>query len=410
MGLKKFFLQLPLKSQLSISLTLLLLLTFLLIIIFSEAIMLEYQKYLFTTRKNYFFSIEQNILESKIFFVNLCLFEYDFLIKLFNYQLYLYLKNKTVLMQFALKNNKIFDDNRIVDYDPAINQISEYNSNISDKDQKIYLYCYTKNITIRNMVHFLVKSNYLSYLYQMEGIINFRIPFYGDIPLLEEYIIFFNKYSTLYSTNNTRIKEIYDQSNGKIAQILEEKIELNYNYYKKYFEMFENNEMYFFDIMYKLRYYIFSNYLELKDEKYKEEYIKQQSIFFQANYFETDSSRFYDTWNSRNSRGIGKNNIIIGYIDFLFLHLSSMVNLYTIPFDHDENFLISKNLCYFFLYKQLVYMNITSENKDINFNKNDLDEIYKSLYDKEVIIDINDCKLEKYYSKNRGSQMNVSKQ
>ena len=55
-------------------------------------------------------------------------------------------------------------------------------------------------------------------------------------------------------------------------------------------------------------------------------------------------------------------------------------------------------------------MNITSENKDININKKDLDEIYKSLYNKEGIIDINDCKLEKYYSKNRGSQMNVSKQ
>ena len=106
MGLKRIFLQLPLNSQISISLILIIFCGFFLLTFLGETFSTQYLNYILLTKKEYYLNMEQNILESNIFFVNLCLFEYEYLIKLFNNQLYLYLKNETILLQFAIKNNR----------------------------------------------------------------------------------------------------------------------------------------------------------------------------------------------------------------------------------------------------------------------------------------------------------------
>jgi len=410
MSLKRIFLRMPLNMQIYLSLLLMIFGTFLLDISLLEAFTSQHLKYLTSIRKEYFFNMKQNIIESNIFFINLCLFQYEFLIKTFNYQFYLYLKNETILMQFALKNMKYINEEKIVYYDPSVDDIPDYNASISDEKQKIYIYNYLNNPYIKETVNFLIKANYLSFLNLIEGVRNFRIPFYGDFPIIEEYVIVLTKYNTVYSLNNTRIKELYLETNGKMNEFLSTKTEMNYLNLKTILYKFQNNEMFFFDIMYKMRNNIFIKYLEIDDPQEKEEYIRDQSIYLQTIHFKNDSTFFFDSWNSKNNRFIGKNNIIADYINFLFFHLSSIANLYTIPFNHhDDKNILSRKLCYYFLYKQIIQVNITSENNNNEFNKTFLDKVYNIIFNKEILT-IEDCKIETYYSKGRGTQMNVTKE
>ena len=410
MALKRFFLKLPLNMQIYLSLLLIIIGTVLLDISILEVFTSQHLKYLTSIRKEYFFNMKQNIIESNIFFINLCLFQYEFLIKTFNYQYYLYLQNDTILMQFALKNMKYINEEKIVYYDPSVDDIPDYNSSITDEEQKIYIYNYLNNSYIKETVNFLIKANYLSFLNMLKGLRNFRIPFYGDFPIIEEYAIVLTRFNTLYTLNNTRIKELYLETDGKINEFLSYNTELNYLNFKTIFYKFQNNEMFFFDIMYKLRYKIFTKYLEIDDPQEKEEYIRKQSIYLQTIHFKNDSIIFFDSWNFKNCRFIGKNNIISDYINFLFFHLSSMANIYPIPFNHlnDKN-ILSRKLCYYFLYKQIIRVNITSENNNNEFSKEFLDKVYNSIFNKEILT-IEDCKLEAYYYKGRGTQMNITKE
>jgi hypothetical protein len=410
MALKRFFLRIPLNLQIYLSLLLIIIATVLLDISLLEVFTSQHLKYLTSIRKEYFFNMEQSIIESYIFFTNLCLFQYEFLIKTFNYQFYLYLKNDTILMQFALQNMKYINEEKIVYFDPSVDDIPDYNSSISDDQQKIYIYNYLNDPFLKETINFLIKANYLSFLNLLKGVRNFRIPFYGDFPIIEEYVIVLTKYNTMYSLNNSRVKELYLEANGKINEFLFYKSELNYKNIKEIFYKFQNNELHFFNIMYKMRDYIFTKYLEIDDLLEKEEYIKEQSIYLQTIHFENDSTLFFDSWNSKNSRFIGKNNIIADYINFLFFHLSSMTNLYIIPFNHfSYKNILSKKLCYYFLYKQIIQVNITSDNNNNEFNKEFLDKIYNSIFNKEILT-IEDCKLETYYSKGRGNQINITKE
>ena len=195
---------------------------------------------------------------------------------------------------------------------------------------------------------------------------------------------------------------IYNSVEGNINKSLEyifSNEEIDFNYYKKFFEIYEKNELFFIDLMYKLKYNIFSDYKKIEDKNLKEEYIRNQSIYFQNIDYQNSSIWFYDMWNPNISRFQGYNDIIDKYLDFLFFQLSSKISINSIPFYHDTNSLISINLCYFFLLKQIIYLNITSNDDDIIFDKNFLDNIYNEISNKDNIT-INDCKIETYYSNN----------
>ena len=284
------------------------------------------------------------------------------------------------------------------------------NYSYSNDEENLYLYYYSKAPNLSSFLISLAITNYLSYLNQVKGLRTFRISFYGDLYTIGEYIIFFNKYSTLISFNFSRIMNIYNSVEGNINKSLEyifSNEEIDFNYYKKFFEIYEKNELFFIDLMYKLKYNIFSKLKynifsdckKIEDKNLKEEYIRNQSIYFQNIDYQNSSIWFYDMWNPNISRFQGYNDIIDKYLDFLFFQLSSKISINSIPFYHDTNSLISINLCYFFLLKQIIYLNITSNDDDIIFDKNFLDNIYNEISNKDNIT-INDCKIETYYSNN----------
>ena len=399
MGLKELFLKLPLKVQIHIGLLIIILICFHIILITSLTLVSILIKYLILTKKKYFYDIELKIIESDVLFQSLCLLQYENLIKLFNYQLYLYIYDESMIVYFATNGIYNYNESKLVLLTPEVDKISpEYDRTIPDENKKIYIYCYLDNSTMCQTIYRILYTNSISFFYQIQGVNNFRIPFYGDFPILGEYILAFTKYGALFSLNITRIREMINLYDGDINNKL---IEINiekFNYYKKYFSFFENKQLNFFDIIYRFRYNIFSDYIKIHNETDKEDYIKQQSIYFQSVDFESGTTQFFNSWDYLKSRFTGKNNVINGYIDFIIILLSTKINLITIPISHDTNNIISKNLCYYFLLKQMINININI-NSEINikeFNQKDFDEIYNIITNKDVLT-IEDCRLSNYY-------------
>ena len=400
MGIKRLFLKMPINLQIQIFIKLLLFTCFLFIIIISESIFFVYNEYLIGTKKKYFFNLEKRIIESNIYFQNVCLYQYENLIKLFNYQFYLYLENENILLYFANNSNYLNNYNNTVLFSHEIDKrIPEYDPSIPYEDQKIYVYCYSKHSLVCQNIYKLIYINSMPFLNQVKAIRNFRIPFYGDFPIFGEYIVALTKYDTLYSFNITRIREMIVKAKDKIKETIDERSVITYNFFKKFFYDFENNKFYFFEIMYKKRYDIFFNFSKIKDINEKEEYIKKQSIYFQTIHFENDTTRFYNNWDYRYSRYTCKNSIINGYFDFLIPLLSTTLNIISIPISHETNNLISNNLCYYLLIKQIIILNITSEQKISEFNEKFLIKIKNIIFNK-TIINIDDCKIKTYLQNN----------
>ena len=408
MTLKARLLRLPLDVQIFFSLMIIIVLVATLIIFISEEFTSVHIRYMLSTKKEYYYRMQQNIIESNIFFMNLCLLQYENLIKLFNYQFYNYLNDKYALDTFTNNNPNVLDnssfyllfDNNISNFDPS-----------RMKKNSIYIYSFSKfNDSILNKINLFVKANFFSYLNDEKSTINFRIPYLGNISLIGEYVITFPAYGLFFSINGSKIKQFYQYTSGNFyiyKDLINEKREINYNFYKKYFEDFNNKKILFMDIMFKLRFSIFENYSKINNTNDKEEYIRRQSIYFQNIYYQNDSTWFYDNWNSKNSRFFGTNNLVHNYLDFILFHLSSKIDIVSVPFQYDTNNVISKNLCYFFLMKQIIFMNITSEKKIDEFNSDFLDNIYNTIFNKEKI-NITDCQLRKYYSSQMGNQIRIN--
>ena len=343
MGLKQTFLQLPLNVQIYLSLIVIIIITLALIIVLSQVFTIVHSDYILSTKKEYFYNMQQSIIESNLLFLNLCVLQYESLIKLFNYQIYLYLKDEEILTNFSKvnDNNNSSYENKINIYkDPDKENFTDNSLFISDDEQIVYIYSYSQEILNNDIIIKLISSNYLSFLNQIKAVRNFRIPYYGNLAIMGEYIMSFSKYNFLFSLNNSRIKDVYNyfgRNMGIFLDFIKSKEETNYNYFKKYFDLYEKNELLFLDILYNIKYSIFSDYKEIDDTNIKEQYIRNQSIFFQNIFFENDSTWFYDSWNPKISRFQGTTNLMKNYIEFLLFQLSSKIDAYSIPFSHDTN-------------------------------------------------------------------------
>ena len=410
MSYKKTFLQLPLNVQLNISIFLMVITTIFLVLFISEGISSTFIQYLKQTRKKFFLDMQQYIIESNIFFMNLCFLQYENLNKLFNYQYYVYLKDEDLIRFFYHDRPASFQTkNLIIVNKSELNKIPTTQYNPSEEDKKWYVYFYL-NTNDESRIIPLIKSSSLTFLNQIKNIEKLRIPYYGNITLMQDYLIISTGNRALLTFNYTKILEVYNRFNGNMDLILDFVIErrnFNYNHYKKYFEDYDNIKLYFLDIMYTLIYDIFYNYTLIKDKNSKEDYIKKQAIYFQSIVYENDSTVFHDTWDTDFPRFQGQSTLISRYVDFLLFHFSSIIDTYSIPFLHESNTLLSKNLCYYFLLKQIININITTDKIINEFNNTFLDKIYEEI-NKKDIYNIDDCKIETYYSKDKGKQINVN--
>ena len=197
----KGFLQLPLKLQINIFLIILFIITLLVVFAFSQSISAMHFQNIKNKNLDYFTSMERDIFESEMQFINIVILQYENIIKFFNSEIYHYNSNRTLLQYF--QNRSYIPTNITQQRIHVFNNISElneypdYNESLSDDEKKLYIYCDANNVAVCNIIIELIKVNALSNLNQNKAIRNFKFPFYGDIPLIDEYIYLLKYFRTI---------------------------------------------------------------------------------------------------------------------------------------------------------------------------------------------------------------------
>ena len=400
MSLIERFLKLPLKFQINLSLIFILLITIILVFSFSEALILMNYSYIKSERKKYFLNMEQSLIENDINFINICLLQYENIIKLFNSQIYHYLNNETIVQDFYEKNKIPLNLSRnkivVIKNKSDLDNYPEYNESIPDNEKKVYIYCGAKESGICRKIIDLIRANALIYLYLYKGIREFKIPFYGRQRLMNEYSLFFKKYSTFISINNTKMKD-YMSDDGDIDEMLDLINSLSkndYNFNKRFFDEYIKNNIITMELMYNKIYYIFDDYKLLNDTYEKENYIMDKSIYFQTLEYTSDITYFDNTWNISKDRITGANSVIPNSLGWILLNIYKKLDIVVLPINNFSKKLISKNLCYFFIYKQYYYL----LNKNDISSQDKLEEIINAINNDENISDIKVCKLDNYFN------------
>ena len=400
MSLIERFLKLPLKFQINLSLIFILLITIILVFSFSEALILMNYSYIKSERKEYFLNMEQSLIENDINFINICLLQYENIIKLFNSQIYHYLNNETIVQDFYEKNKIPLNLSRnkivVIKNKSDLDNYPEYNEYIPDNEKKVYIYCGAKESGICRKIIDLIRANALIYLYLYKGIREFKIPFYGRQRLMDEYSLFFKKYSTFISINNTKMKD-YMSDDGDIDEMLDLINSLSkndYNFNKRFFDEYIKNNIITMELMYNKIYYIFDDYKLLNDTYVKENYIMDKSIYFQTLEYTSDITYFDNTWNISKARITGANSIIPNSLGWILLNIYKKLDIVVLPINNFSKKLFSKNLCYFFIYKQYYYL----LNKNDISSQDKLEEIINAINNDENISDIKVCKLDNYFN------------
>ena len=391
MSLIQRFLQCSLKIQIYIGISLLSIACFFFIFSFSLAFILVYQSKIYNLKKQYFDEINQKTIKDFLLFQNLCLHQYEQLIKLFNYKTYSYLYPVDLYLQLIQDNSIPRDPSLIEKYNPNVNYP------IMNRNQKIFFFCGHELQSECDFIYDKVEFNARLALLQGRVMDEFRVSFYGDFPILDEYLYHLLVYKTVFSANLDRIKQYYIGAKYMdTVQYMDARIRTHYQKYKKYFDDYVDKKLNFLDIMFSAKYYVFSDYAELiknnAKEEYLSQYLKKQSINFHYLNFSIDSSILFDGSEYSDSYYICQNTITDNFVDFLLIKLSRIINLISIPSDSTTNKVTSRSLCLFLMIKQ--YIQIKKE-----ITSNDVEKLENFLNEKKATFNIDQCKLEKYMMK-----------
>ena len=403
MNFKRFFLQLSIRHQILFMVLFIFFMTLLSIL----ALFSVYTKCLVLLQcqraKSYFFDIYDDIMYSNIRFQNLLLFQYEQLIKTFNNQIFYYGKSQNDLYEVVISYKesviKNYEETTQDDYQPD-----------SPEDEKVYyLYCFTDDLYLCNVIKYLLASTHLSIDNQLKAIRNFRVPYFGNTPIINEYVFVPLSKKTIYSINRTRILEIDESSNGNFTSYYEKLVDNHLEKYKKYLNDFKSGNILFLDILYNTNYFIFENYVNENYMKtvYKndvKQYIYDVSNYFQELNYSTEKTFVIDNGNKNDVGFLDENSIIENYINFIFTSFLKFTNINSIPVFPENNTIMSVDLCYIFLIKQFLYIQTTDN--DVDFDLNDFKKIYSTL--EKGKSNVGHCILgKKYYPKSKQNLYDV---
>ena len=392
MSLIQKYLQLPLKIQIHVGITLLSTFSYFFMFTLYLSFLAVYQNKYYNLKKQYFDDLNQKIIKDYLIFQNLCLHQFEQLIKLFNYKTYTYLDSVDLYLQLIKDEAFPIDKSLVEIYEPG-----KYYESMIYKGKSVFFFCYDESDEVCDFIYEKVEFNSRLALLQETVMNNFRVSFYGDFQILDEYVYLLLRYKALFSSNITRIWHFLNETETiNKTQNIDEKLKNHYEQYKKFFIDYANNKLHFINIMFITKYKLFSDYAELvknnTNEQYISEYLKNQSKHFHYLNFSQDTSIVYDGSDYKDSYYICKNTIAVGFIDFLFAKLSRFFNVVSIPIDYNTKKLISKNLCLFFMIKQ--YIQIKKE-----MSSDDLKKIQSFINEQKGDLNIEQCKLEKYIMK-----------
>ena len=388
MNFKKKFLTLSITHQISIvifSISVLCLLCILGLFYLYTNIILSIQS---RRRKQYYYNKYKEIILSEIQFQTFLLYQYEQLIKGFNNQIYYYDHSKNDLYDTMIS----YKNGLIKNYKETKEE--DYNPNLSDYNTTYYLLSFSNDAYIDSNIYYSLSSVHSSIDNQLKVLRDFRVPYFGNnFRIINEYIFVHFAEKSLYSVNRTRIQEIIEISGGNISDFYKELIHNNFRKYKNYMDAYINGELYFIDIFYRNIFYLFSNY-NYKYNNNSKEYLNNISYYFNIIDYETGKTFISDNGDKHRVNFIGQNSITSDYINIIFSKIQNSSNINVIPVFPQNNTIMSVELCYAFLYKQMIIFNLTS--KDNIFNEEKLDEIYNNL--KKGESSIGDCILDKKYN------------
>ena len=344
-------------------------------------------------RKEYYYKKYQDIIESEVQFLNFLLYQHEQLLKGFNSQIY----------YFGLSQNDLYDT--MINYDKNliknIKNIEEINSTeIENENIKYYLLSFSNDPFYESKAFNLLASTHSSIDNQLDILTNFRIPYLGeDFKIVNDYVFVRLSEESLYTMNKNRIIEIRENSNGNITNYYDNLIT---NYVKKYTHFmneYKKGELNFFDIFFNSKFFLFENYVNetYLQEKYRnnvKNYLNDISCHFHFIDYLTEATFVTDNGNKNDVKFLEQNTIIPNYIDIIFSIIYNYSNINVIPVNHGNNKILSVNLCYAFLYKQMIFLNLTYEKNILVQEK--LDEIYSKINKSEL--NIGDCILDKKYN------------
>ena len=344
-------------------------------------------------RKEYFYRRYKDIIDSKIRFQTFLLYQYEQLIKGFNSQIYYYGLSKNDLYDTMIN----YKDDLIKNYEDTIEE--DYNPDLPDDEKLYYLYSFSDDIYMNSKVYYSLANTHSSIDNQLKGIRNFRITYLGsNTKIINEYTFVPLSQGSIYSVNRTRIKEVEELSQGDFVQYYDNLINEYVKKYKNFMNDFKKGELPFMDIFFKDKFYVFANYINetyLRDV-YKNdvnEYLNNISYHFHFINYSTKKTFFTDNGDQNKVTFIEENSIIDYYLYFIFTQIQKSLDINTIPLFFENNTILSTNLCYSFLYKQMMLINSMSV-KDV-FDEERINSIFKSL--KKGVSNIGDCILDGKY-------------
>ena len=374
MNIKKNFLSLSIKHQISFVIALISVLSLLLIL----ALFSLYGNIIISirsrAREEYFHERYKLIFDSQVDFQSFLLHQIEQLIKLFNEELYLYSSTMEDFDESFFNNKNIF----IKDNDYSFNNynlkettsIEEYYQLIYKIDGTCNISDFTRNsVLISNHINTIKKMKIL-YL-GIDGKENF---------ILKDFILTSLLCKHILSNNKSNINEIIDFS---------DKIKTHISYIYNFLEDYVNGNLTLIDVLFPDNAYIFEDYKNFNfSGENMTEYIKNISHYF--TYIDYHSSKTFSIENKNNI--IQEYLFIPDYLDSIFLKIQSFLNLNTIPVYKENNTIVSKDLCFSFLYKQILLLNLSSE---YDFSEKQIDSIYDSLESGKSTIE--DCILGEQY-------------
>ena len=394
MDIKKKFLTLSIKHQISIILFLIYILclfsTLGIFSLYTEIIVgMQYRK-----RKEYLYQKYKDIIDSQIRFQTFLLFQYEELIKVFNSQIYYYSLSNDDLFENSLnyKNNLIKDYKETTDED--------YKPDIPDYEKKYYFLDFSDDSFLASNIFYFISGTFSVIDNKFSILKNFRIPCLGKkIQIINDYLLVNLVDNYLISENRTKIKEIEEISNGNFSGYYEKLINYYVNKYKNFMNNFKKGELSFMDIFLENKFYLFQNYINetyLRENysNYIRRYLNDISYNFHFIDYSTEKTFLTDNGNIKKVKALQQNNIIKDYINNIFFVIQDNLNLNSIPVFPENNTIMSVNLCFSFLYKQMIFLNLTSD-KNL-FSEEKIKEIYDKLIKGES--NIGDCILDKKYN------------
>ena len=183
MNIKKKFLTLSIKHQITLVIILISCLCLLSILgLFSlySNIIINIQS---RKRKEYYFKKYKEIIDSKVRFQTFLLYQYEQLIKGFNSQIYYYGLSKDDLYDTMIN----YKDDLIKNYDETTED--DYDPDLPDDKKVYYLYSFSDDVYMNSKVYYRLANTHSSIDNQLKGIRNFRITYFGsDLSIINEYL------------------------------------------------------------------------------------------------------------------------------------------------------------------------------------------------------------------------------